>query len=144
MMLPMTAMPSAPPTSRDRSFMAEATPCYSWGSAEEMALVARAIAAPMPAPSTSNDGPLRAGARRVRTPRPQQPNRLPAHWPGLHALHLEDRADRHHDRRRPLDRDRPHHPALPRRQHRTRRSAARSPHPPGLIAIVGTLPPGQE
>ena len=35
-----------PPTSRDKSFMAEATPCCESGSAEVMALVAGVMAAP--------------------------------------------------------------------------------------------------
>ena len=50
-MLPMTAVPSAPPTSRDRSFSAEPTPCCARGSASVMAVVAGVMAAPMPMPS---------------------------------------------------------------------------------------------
>ena len=50
MTLPMTAMPSAPPTSRDRSLTAEATPCWPPGRAEVIALVAGVMAQPMPTP----------------------------------------------------------------------------------------------
>lgn len=53
MTLPMTAMPIAPPTSRDRSLIAEATPCLAGGRAAVMLLVAGVIAQPMPTPSTS-------------------------------------------------------------------------------------------
>ena len=49
--LPSTAMPSAPPSSRARSFMAEATPCSEAGSASVTDVVAGVIAMPAPAPS---------------------------------------------------------------------------------------------
>ena len=39
-MLPITAIPIAPPTSRERSFSAEPTPCWAGGSASVIALVA--------------------------------------------------------------------------------------------------------
>ncbi len=44
-------MPSAPPSSRARSFIAEPTPCFSGGSASVMDAVAGVMARPMPAPS---------------------------------------------------------------------------------------------
>lgn len=49
-MLARTAMPTAPPTSRDRSLSAEATPCWEAGRAEVMLLVAGVMARPMPMP----------------------------------------------------------------------------------------------
>jgi hypothetical protein len=54
MMLPMTAMPIAPPTSRDRSLMAEATPCFCAGSAAVMLVVAGVMAQPIPTPRMSS------------------------------------------------------------------------------------------
>src|ERR1700744_1514844 len=54
MTLPITAMPIAPPTSRDRSLMAEATPCLAGGRAEGMALVAGVMAQPIPIPRISS------------------------------------------------------------------------------------------
>ncbi len=51
--LPSTAMPSAPPSSRARSLVAEPTPCFATGSASVIAVVAGVIASPMPAPSGS-------------------------------------------------------------------------------------------
>ena len=59
----MTAIPSAPPSSRDRSFIAEATPCCADGSALVMAEVAGVIASPMPIAErqqTGEDQPVRA------------------------------------------------------------------------------------
>ena len=49
--LPSTAMPMAPPSSRARSFMAEATPCSEAGSASVIEVVAGVMAVPAPAPS---------------------------------------------------------------------------------------------
>jgi hypothetical protein len=50
-MLPTTAMPSAPPTSRDRSLSADPTPCWAAGRPSVIAAVAGVIAAPMPMPT---------------------------------------------------------------------------------------------
>jgi hypothetical protein len=46
-------MPNAPPTSRARSFTAEAIPCRSAGRDETIAVVAGAVASPIPMPVTS-------------------------------------------------------------------------------------------
>ena len=46
-------MPSAPPSSRARSLVAEPTPCFAAGSASVIAAVAGVMASPMPAPSGS-------------------------------------------------------------------------------------------
>jgi hypothetical protein len=46
-------MPNAPPTSRVRSFTAEAIPCRSAGRDETIAVVAGAVASPIPMPVTS-------------------------------------------------------------------------------------------
>ena len=51
MWVPMTAMPNAPPSSRERSLRADPTPCWADGSASVIALVAGVIASPIPAPS---------------------------------------------------------------------------------------------
>ena len=48
----MTAIPTAPPTSRERSLSADPTPCWAGGSASVIAAVAGVIAAPIPMPST--------------------------------------------------------------------------------------------
>ena len=50
-MLPSTAIPSVPPTSRAASFVAEATPCLWAGRAATMSVVAGAIASAMPTPT---------------------------------------------------------------------------------------------
>ena len=59
-MLPMTAIPVAPPTSRERSLSAEPTPCWAGGSASVIALVAGVIAAPIPTPSTTSPAAISA------------------------------------------------------------------------------------
>ena len=53
-MLPITAIPIAPPTSRERSLSADPTPCRAGGSASVIAVVAGVIAAPIPTPSTTS------------------------------------------------------------------------------------------
>ena len=53
-MLPSTAMPSAPPSSRDTSLTADATPCFSRGSDATIAVVAGAPASAIPAPNGSS------------------------------------------------------------------------------------------
>ena len=49
--LPRIAIPSAPPSSRDTSLIADATPCFSRGSEATMAVVAGAPARAIPAPN---------------------------------------------------------------------------------------------
>ena len=49
-MLPSTAMPSVPPSSRTTSFMADPMPALARGSAPMIASVAGDIARPMPWP----------------------------------------------------------------------------------------------
>ena len=51
--LPSTAMPSAPPSSRETSFTADAMPCFSRGSEATIAVVAGAPESAMPAPNGS-------------------------------------------------------------------------------------------
>jgi hypothetical protein len=58
-MLPMIAIPVAPPTSRERSLRAEPTPCCEAGSASVIALVAGVMAAPMLTPSTTSPAAIR-------------------------------------------------------------------------------------
>jgi hypothetical protein len=50
---PATAIPNAPPISRDVSFTAEATPCFSSGTALTIAEVVGAVHIPMPVASTN-------------------------------------------------------------------------------------------
>ena len=50
-MLPSTAIPRVPPTSRAASLTAEATPCLLGGSAATMSVVAGAVASAIPAPT---------------------------------------------------------------------------------------------
>jgi len=50
MMLPSTAMPSAPPSSRDRSLTAEPTPDLARGTDDMMSVVDGAVVCPLPNP----------------------------------------------------------------------------------------------
>jgi hypothetical protein len=57
--VPRTAIPKAPPTSRARSFTAEATPWRWAGSEETIAVVAGAVASAIPMPVSSAPAPKR-------------------------------------------------------------------------------------
>ena len=49
-------MPTAPPSSRETSLSAEATPCFSSGSVSVIASVDGVIVRPIPRPITSRPG----------------------------------------------------------------------------------------
>src|SRR6516164_11505789 len=57
--LPSTAMPSAPPSSRDRSLTAEPTPDLARGTDDMMSVVDGALVWPPPKPMHANAAPSR-------------------------------------------------------------------------------------
>ncbi len=57
-MLPSSAMPSAPPSSRVVSFTAEPTPAFDSGTDVMISLVAGAAVMLIPAPSRPNAAPI--------------------------------------------------------------------------------------
>src|SRR6516165_5345528 len=72
-MLPITAIPIAPPTSRERSLSAEPTPWWEGGSVSVIELVAGVVAVPSPAPSTASPA---ASSARPTAPASSIPSRL--------------------------------------------------------------------